>query len=138
MALPPFGVKSFELLAITVMVLAGIAGLALTLRGHEVALAATVLGQPFPFWFFASPGRVWLILQATLVIVGVAGGWMLQLFSLMMMGIFAGLLFVTPVGLLTTLPAICLLLLVWSRRWVFLEFRPRWQGEGDPPPGPWR
>ena len=73
------------------MVVAGVAGVAISLLGYERALAESVLGNPLPDWFLARPGRAWLVIQAVLVIVGGVG-----------------------------------------------EFRPRWRGEGHPPPGPWR
>lgn len=125
-------------MAIAPMVVAGVTGLALVLLDREVALATSVLGQPLPGWFFARPGRVWLVLQAVLVIVSVVNGWMFQLFSLMAIGILAGLVFVTPVGLQTMLPALLLLVLVLPRLNLFWEFRPRWRGPGPPLPGPWR
>ena len=124
-------------MASALMVVAGIAGLAVVLLDREVALAASVLGQPLPAWFLARPGRVWLVLQAGLVVVSGVGV-LSSCFGLVAIGILAGLAFVTPVGLLTMLPAVLLLVLVLPRLKTFREFRPRWRGEGDPPPGPWR
>lgn len=124
-------------MAVAVMVAAGLAGLAVTLFGRTAPLAESVLGQPLPGWFLASPGPVWLILQAGLVIVGGIGV-LINRFTVTGIGILAGLVFITPVGLLTVIPAVLALLLVLPSLNAFPEFRPRWRGEGNPPPGPWR
>lgn len=135
MALPP-SVHIPRLAVSMLMVGAGITGLVLTLLDRDAALAAIVLGQPFPDWFTPAPGRLWLIIQSVLVIVGGFGA-MIRLFTLTVIGILAGLVLITPVGLLTTLPSILLLLLVPLYLRAFYEFLPRWRGPGPPPPSPW-
>ena len=138
MALPPFPNNIFGLLVLVAMLAAGITGLTLVLLDREVAFAAVLLGQPFPFWFFARPGRILLILQATSVIMGVVSGKLFQSCSLLVIGIIAGLVFVTPVGLLTVIPAVLLIPPALLQLGSFVEFRPKWRGPGPPPPGPWR
>jgi len=119
-------------MAMAAIVLAGIAGLAVSLLGYEVALAERVLGQPMPDWFVATTGRVWLVLQALLVVAGVLGGLGSRRFSLAAIGIVAGLVFVTPVGLLTVVPTVLLLLLIAPN---YGEFRQRWPGPARRPAG---
>ena len=137
MALPPFGLSGVGRAASALMVVAGVAGVAISLLGDERALAESVLGNPLPDWFLARPGRGWLVIQAVLVIVGGVGLFSSR-FSLAAIGIVAGLIFVTPVGLLTMVPVVLALLLTLPHLHTFWEFRPRWRGEGHPPPGPWR
>lgn len=117
------------------LVFAGIAGLVMTLQGRGAALAAVVLGQPFPDWFHANPGQLWQICQSILVIVGGLAG-VAGVFTPTVLGILAGLIFVTPVGLLTALPSVLLLLSALLRPGAFYEFMPRWRGPGPRPPGP--
>ena len=121
------------------LALAGAAGLVLSVLGRERALAARLLGEPGPAWLVASPGLPWLVLQSVLVMVGAVSALMLSRWlSLVGGGILAGLVFVTPVGLLTTLPAVWMLSLVVPRFEAFWEFTPRWRGPGPPPPGQWK
>jgi hypothetical protein len=117
------------------MVGAGITGLVMTLMGKGADFAAVVLGQPFPDWFSAHLWRPWPICQSVLVIVGGLGG-LIRVFTLAAMGILAGLVFITPVGLLTALPSVLLLLSALLRLRAFYEFMPRWRGPGPRPPGP--
>jgi hypothetical protein len=107
----------------------------MTLLERGEALAAFVLGQPFPGWFIAHPRQPWPVCQSVLAIVGGLGG-MTGVFTLTAVGILAGLVFVTPVGLLTALPSIFLLLAALQRLRAFHEFMPRWRGPGPRPPGP--
>ena len=137
MALPPFGGSSIGRTASVLMVVAGVMGIALSLLGFERALAESVLGHPLPDWFLAGSGRAWLVFQAVLVIMGGVGLFS-SCFSLAAIGIVAGLIFVTPVGLVTVAPVVVALFLALPHFHTFWEFRPRWQGEGDSPPGPWR
>jgi hypothetical protein len=107
----------------------------MTLLDREAAFAAIVLGQPFPDWFNAHPWQPWLFCQSLLVIVGGVGG-IIGVFTLTAVGILAGLVFTSPVGLLTALPSMLLLLAALRRLRAFYEFMPRWRGPGPQPPGP--
>lgn len=132
---PPLRVHVPRLAASVLMVFTGIAGLVMTLQGRGAALAAVVLGQPFPDWFRANPGQLWQICQSILVIVGGLGG-LAGVFTPTLLGILAGLIFSTPVGLLTALPSVLMLLSALLRPRAFYEFMPRWRGPGPRPPGP--
>ena len=134
MALPP-RTHLPRLAASVLMVGAGITGLVLTLTGRGADFAAVVLGQPFPDWFSAHPWRPWPVWQSVLVIAGGLGG-LIGVFTLTAIGVLAGLVFATPVGLLTALPSILLLLSALLRLRAFYEFMPRWRGPGPRPPGP--
>ena len=124
-----------RLAASLLMVAAGITGLVMTLTDRGADFAAVMLGQPFPDWFSAEPWRPWLVCQSVLVIVGGLGG-LMGVFTLAAIGILAGLVFTTPVGLLTALPSVLLLLSALLRLRAFYEFMPRWRGPGPRPPGP--
>ena len=117
------------------MIGAGIVGLIVTLLDRGAAFAAVALGQPFPDWFSAHPWQPWPVCQSVLVIVGGLGG-LTGVFTLTAIGILAGLVFTSPVGLLTALPSLLLLLSALLRLRAFYEFMPRWQGPGPRPPGP--
>ena len=134
MALPP-RVHLPRLAASVLMVGVGITGLVMTLMDRGADFAAVMLGQPFPDWFSAHPRQAWQICQTVLVIVGGLGG-MMGVFTLTAVGILAGLVFTTPVGLLTALPSVLLLLAALLRLRAFYEFMPRWRGPGPRPPGP--
>jgi hypothetical protein len=67
--------------------------------------------------------RGWLVAQSLLVVAGSTGAF-IGLFSLVTVGILAGLVLVTPVGLLTFLPSLWMLVLVISRHRAFVEFAP--------------
>ena len=117
------------------MVGVGITGLVMTLMDRGADFAAVVLGQPFPDWFSAHPWQPWPVCQSVLVIVGGLGG-LIGVFTITAVGILGGLAFVTPVGLLTALPSVLLLLAALLRLRAFYEFMPRWRGPGPRPPGP--
>ena len=117
------------------MIGSGIAGLIMTLLDRGAGFAAVVLGQPFPDWFSAHPWQPWPVCQSVLVIVGGLGG-LTGVFTLTAIGILAGLVFTSPVGLLTALPSAFLLLSALLRLRAFYEFMPRWRGPGPRPPGP--
>ena len=134
MALPPH-VHLPRLAASVLMVGVGITGLVMTLMDRGADFAAVMLGQPFPDWFSAHPRQAWQIRQTVLVIVGGLGG-MMGVFTLTAVGILAGLVFTTPVGLLTALPSVLLLLAALLRLRAFYEFMPRWRGPRPRPPGP--
>lgn len=131
----PLRVHVPRLAASVLLMLTGIAGLVITLQGRGAALAAVVLGQPFPDWFHANPGQLWQICQSMLVIVGGLGG-LSGVFTPTALGMLAGLIFITPVGLLTALPSVLMLLSALLRPRAFYEFMPRWRGPGPRPPGP--
>lgn len=131
----PLRVHVPRLAASVFMAFAGIAGLIMTLQGSGAALAAVVLGQPVPDWFHANPGQLWQICQSILVIVGGLGG-LAGVFTPTALGSLAGLIFITPVGLLTALPSVLMLLSALRRPRAFHEFMPRWRGPGPRPPGP--
>jgi hypothetical protein len=116
------------------MIGTGIIGLMVTLLDRGAVFAAVVLGQPFPDWFSAHPWQPWPVCQSVLVIVGGLGG-MTGVFTLTAIGVLAGLVFTTPVGLLTALPSALLLLSALLHRRAFYEFKPRWRGYGPRPPG---
>jgi hypothetical protein len=44
----------------------------------------------------------------------------------------------TPVGFISFLPGVLMLLLIAGRFRAFSIFLPRWRGPGSPPPGAWR
>ena len=134
MALPPY-VHFPRLAASVLMVGTGIFSLVLVLLDRGADLAAVILGQPFPEWFRAEPWQPWLICQSALVIGGGLGG-IVGVFTLTAIGLLAGLVFTTPVGLLTALPSFMLLLSALLRLRAFHEFKPRWRGPGPRPPGP--
>ncbi len=134
MALPP-RVHLPRLAASVLMIVSGIAGLMMTLLDRGAAFAAVALGQPFPDWFSPHPLQPWLVCQSVLAMVGGVGG-MTGVFTLTALGILAGLVFVTPVGLLTALPSVLLLLSALLRLRAFYEFMPRWRGPGTRPSGP--
>ena len=94
-----------------------------------------MFGRPTPSWFRDNLGLPWLICQSVLVIVGGLGG-ITRVFTLAALGILAGLIFTTPVGMLTVLPSVLMLISALSRPQAFYEFRPRWKGVGPRPPGP--
>jgi len=131
----PLRVHLPRLAASVLMIGAGTAGLTVTLLDRGAAFAAVVLGQPFPDWFSAHPWQPWPVCQSVLVIVGGFGG-MAGVFTLTAIGILAGLIFNTPVGLLTALPSVLMLISALLRLRAFYEFMPRWRGPGPPPPGP--
>ena len=134
MALPP-RVQLPRLAAGVWMVAAGVASLVIIRLGRGGDLAAVVFGHPSPAWFRAETGQPWLICQSVLVIVGGLGG-IAGVFSLTAVGLLAGLVFTTPVGLLTAPASFWMLLAALRRPRAFHEFRPRWRGPGPPPPGP--
>jgi hypothetical protein len=117
------------------MIGSGLTGLIMTLMDGGAAFAAVVLGQPLPDWFSARPWQPWPVCQSVLVIAGGLGG-MTGVFTLTAVGTLAGLVFVTPVGLLTVLPSVLLLLAALLRLRAFYEFMPRWRRPGHRPPGP--
>lgn len=131
----PLRVHLPRLAASLLMIGTGIAGLIVTLMDQGAVFAAVVLGQPFPDWFRAHPWQPWPVCQSVLVIVGGLGG-MTGVFTLTAVGILAGLVFNSPVGLLTALPSVLLLLSALLRLRAFYEFMPRWRGPGPRPPGP--
>lgn len=131
----PLRVHLPRLAASVMLVFTGVAGLVTTLQGGGAALAGVLLGQPFPDWFRANPGQLWQIGQSILVIVGGLGG-LAGVFTPTALGILAGLIFITPVGLLTALPSVLMLLSALQRPRAFYEFMPRWRGPGPRPPGP--
>jgi hypothetical protein len=131
----PLRVHVPRLAASVLLVFTGIVGLVVTVQGNGAALAAVVLGQPFPDWFRVNPGQSWQICQSILVIVGGLGG-LTGVFTPTVLGILAGLIFITPVGLLTALPSVLMLLSVLQRPRAFYELMPRWRGPGPRPPGP--
>lgn len=131
----PLRVHVPRLTASVLLVFTGIAGLVMTLQGRGAALAAVVLGQPFPHWFRVNPGELWQLCQSILVIVGGLGG-LAGVFTPTVLGILAGLIFITPVGLLTALPSVLMLLSALRRPGAFYELMPRWTGPGPRPPGP--
>jgi hypothetical protein len=131
----PLRVHLPRLAAGVLMIGTGITSLIMTLLDQGAVFAAVVLGQPFPGWFSAHPWQPWPVCQSVLVIVGGLGG-MTGVFTLTAVGILAGLVFTSPVGLLTALPSVLLLLSALLRLRAFYEFMPRWRGPGPRPPGP--
>ena len=101
----------------------------------EIQKVQKEVRQPLPAWFGAEISWPWLICQSVLVVVGGLGG-VVGLFTPTAIGILAGLVVTTPVGLLTALPSCVMLLSALLRPRAFYELRPRWRGPGPRPPGP--
>ena len=139
MAIPPFGLTRAEQAATGLLTLSGVAGLVLTMldREPEPNVAAVLRDVPWRAWLVPTSSKTLLITQSVLVVAS-ALGVLIRSFTLVAVGIIAGLVLVTPVGQLTVIPAVWMLVLVVPRWQSFWEFTPRWRGEGPPPPGHWR
>jgi hypothetical protein len=120
MAIPIFGFLKIEALACLLMVVAGVIGLFVALSGGPHV------------------STLWLVLQSLAVIAGGIGAWHSYSFVLAAIGTASSLVKVTPVGRITVLPGILMLLLLLMRRRAFNIFLPRWRGPGPPPPGAWK
>jgi hypothetical protein len=137
MAIPVFGFRKIEVLACALMVVAGVAGLLLTLTGSLVWIAGALPDHAWPRYVLGGVRPLWLVLQSLAVTGGGIGAWRSTSFLLAALGVAASLV-VTPVGFISFLPGMLMLLLIVSRRRAFNVFLPRWKGPGRPPPGAWR
>ena len=119
MAIPVFGFFAIEMFACALLVLAGGLGLFLTVTGQVPHYGPWL---PETTW---NPGRSWLMVQSVLVIAGGIGAWRSRSFTLALVGIGAGLIFMTPVGSAAAWPALLLLCLVILRLRTFRVFAPK-------------
>jgi hypothetical protein len=134
MAIPPFGFLKIEALACLLMVAAGVVGLLVSVTGWTEWLAV------FP-WSRAVWPHVsiyWLVLQSLAVVAGGIGAWRSNSFVLAAVGVASSLVKSTPVGCISYVPGLLMLLLLLVRFRAFGMFLPRWKGPGPPPPGAWR
>jgi len=139
MAIPPFGYLRLEWISSVLLICTGILALISSILGFDMKLASALLGQPWPAWFYPDPGRAILITQAAVISLGAIGVLILgDSFTVVAISSITGAIFVTPVGLLTCVPALLVLVLAVRRRRLFWEFSPRWRGPGPPPPGQWK
>jgi len=134
---PPFGFMNSERIAMGIFVLSGLAGLALYPFELFDYLVAGSVDKRIAESYLCLPGKVFLVIQGSLVVLTGLGA-LFRCFLIVAVGILAGLIFVSPIGELTVLPAVGMLLLTLRRRQAFREFIPRWKGEGTRPPGNWR
>lgn len=118
---PPFGFRERERIMLGLFVLSGLAGLILfplgLLNSFETGRQYLRTAEAC-LW---SPGKLFLFFQGLLVVFSVFGA-VCRFFTIMAAGILAGLVFVTPVGVLTVLPATGVLFLVLPRLNAFREF----------------
>ena len=117
------------------MIGAGVLGLVVALSDIGLQIATGIVGSPPPAWYIADVSQGWLVCQAMLTILGGFGG-LFGAFSVTTVGLIAGLCFVTPVGLVTSVPSLLMLIAAVARLRSFHEFKPRWRGKGPRPPGP--
>jgi hypothetical protein len=132
--IPAFGFRKIEVLAYTLMVVAGAIGLLLVLPGSHGRFGEAILSRPWPRWVLPHVSPLWLVLQSLAVIAGGIGAWRSTSFVLAAIGVASALVVVTPVGLIAFLPGVLMLLLIVDRRRAFRVFLPRWRGPGPPPP----
>ena len=132
--IPRFGYFRDERKALATLFLTGLFGLLIFPTGFADNLVGEINGKPFTVWFSHNPGRTILHWQGLLVLL-TGFGWLLGSFSLLAIAVLSGLVFLTPIGIFTFIPAIWVLRLMIPRRRCFFEFYPRWKGEGPPPPG---
>jgi hypothetical protein len=131
MAIPFFGYDWTESAACLTLVVVGLAGLWLSLDGSAGELAALLHTYPLPAWLPLNPGRVWLSAQSLLVIAGGVGAWRCNSFTLAVIGVAAALIVVTPVGLLSFLPGLWMLILISPRWMAFFPERYGWHLDRD-------
>jgi len=134
MAIPKFGALKIESVACILMVLSGVAGLFLALTRSSGWISASA----WPGWILPHVSLLWLVPQSLAVIAGGIGAWRSTSFLLAAVGVTSSLIVVTPVGLISFLPGILMLLLITRRFRAFNIFLPRWRGPGEPPLGGWR
>jgi|SRR5580700_6418916 hypothetical protein len=137
-AIPPFGFHKIEVVACTLMVIGGVAGLLLALTGTGDSVAGAILGHDWPNWFSPRVSLLWLILQSLAVIAGGIGAWRSNSFLLAAVGVASSLVVKTSVGIVSFLPGVLMLMLIVRRHRAFNVFLPRWRGPGPPPPGAWK
>jgi len=134
MAIPPFGFLKIEALACFLMLAAGMVGLVVTVTGWTDWLAV------FP-WSRAVWPHVhiyWLVLQSLAVVAGGIAAWRSNSFVLAAVGVASSLVKSTPVGCISYVPGLLMLLLLLARFRAFGMFLSRWKGPSPPPPGAWR
>ncbi len=135
--MPPFGLMKGEKAALGIFVLSGLIALALFPLELFDTIAVGKEGARIAETYLWRAGKMFLVLQGALVILTPLGA-LLRSFIIVAAGILSGLVFITPIGALTFLPAVGMLLLTRHRLQAFREFTPRWKGPGPPPPGNWR
>ena len=134
MAIPRFGFLKIEVLACLLMVAAGVAGLLVALTGWT----DWIKGLRWSRWVLPHVNIFWLVAQSLAVIAGGIGAWRSTSFALAGIGVASSLIVLTPVGCISFLPGVLMLLLILNRPGAFSVFLPRWRGPGPPPPGAWR
>jgi hypothetical protein len=134
MAIPRFGFLKIEALACLLMVAAGVAGLLVALTGSS----DWITGVRWSRWVLPHVSIFWLVPQSLAVIAGGVGAWHSTSFVLAAVGVASSLILLTPVGCISFLPGVLMLLLIVGRFRAFSVFLPRWRGPGLPPPGAWR
>ncbi len=134
MAIPRFGFLKIEALACLLMVAAGVAGLLVALTGWS----DWIKGLRWSRWVLPQVSIFWLIPQSLAVIAGGIGAWRSRSFVLAAVGVASSLMVLTPVGCISFLPGVFMLLSILNRPAAFNVFLPRWRGPGRPPPGAWR
>jgi hypothetical protein len=138
MAISRFGFRTGELPACWLMIATGGFGMLCTITGRWEAFYAAVAARVGIQVRFPDIEPFWLICQSALIIVGGLSAMCTFSFILAAAGVAAALAFKTPVGLISFLPGVWLLIQLAPRFLVFPEFTPRWRGPGPPPPGHWR
>jgi hypothetical protein len=134
MAIPRFGFLKIEALACLLMVAAGIAGLVAALTGWTNDWLADLRWSR---WLLPHVSIFWLVPQSLAVVAGGIGAWHSKSFTLAALGVASSLIVLTPVGCISFLPGVLMLVLIVARLGAFPDFLPRWRGPGPPPPGAW-
>jgi hypothetical protein len=134
MAIPRFGFLKIEALACLLMIATGLAGLLVALTGSN----DWITGVRWSRWMLPHVSVFWLVTQSLAVIAGGVGAWRSTSFALAVVGVASSLIVLTPVGFISFLPGVLMLLLIAGRFRAFSIFLPRWRGPGSPPPGAWR
>lgn len=129
MAIPVFGFNTIEKLACGGLLAAGVAGFVVSVVDSAGILSAAL--PVHPPWY-RDVGRGWLILQSLLIVAGSVGAFGSISFVLALVGVAAALVFVTPVGVLSFLPGLLMLILVMVRFRSFFPNRYGWNTGDDP------
>jgi len=121
---PPFGFRKRERIVLGLFVLSGVAGLILFPLGLLNSLGTGRQYLRIAEACLWSPGKPFLFFQGLLVMFSACGA-VCRSLTIVAAGILAGLVFVTPIGVLTVLPAAGVLFLALPRLNAFREFMPR-------------
>ena len=125
MAIPRFGSFSTEKLACLALFLVGVFGLVMSATGQAAAICARL--PPHPTWLCTETGQAWLIVQSLLIMAGSIGAYESRSFTVALVGTVASLVFLTPVGVVSFVPGVWMLVLVVLR---FRSFFPMRYGLG--------